>query len=112
MPASSSAHGTQPNTTGPAIWDLPSAPGPADLFSTPDGSFGPLTGDWLLYGGADLNVDALQADYGGIGDWSSVSAGTSSVFAFGDALNNAHDETANCKYCPCMRTCLYIYIYT
>ena len=109
--------GTLLSLDGPGLWDISAsaAPGPADVFTTTlDGSFGPSTGDWLLYGGGSsggvevggdfVGSDALRADYGadfgGIGDWSySASVPTGSVFAFGDSLDDAHHENnANGKF--------------
>ena len=120
--------GTLLSLDGPGLWDVSAsaAPGPADVFTTTlDGSFGPSTGDWLLYGGGSsggggsgssggvevvggggdfVGSDALRTDYGadfgGIGDWSySASVPTGSVFAFGDSLDDAHHENnANGKF--------------
>ena len=76
--------GTLLSLDGPGLWDVSAsaAPGPADVFTTTlDGSFGPSTGDWLLYGGGSsgggggssggvevggdfVGSDALRADYG------------------------------------------------
>ncbi|RYP46749.1 hypothetical protein DL768_007096 [Monosporascus sp. mg162] len=94
-PASSSLHPDRANVAGPAIWGACSAPGPADLLSTPNGSIGPLTDDWLLYGAGDVGNDIFGEGIGGA-DWSfSGSVESDGLFSFGDSLNDICHENLN-----------------
>ncbi|RYO83382.1 hypothetical protein DL766_010606 [Monosporascus sp. MC13-8B] len=95
-PASSSLHPNRADVASPAIWGACSAPGPADLLSTPNGSIGPLTGGWLLYGAGDVGNDVSGGGIIGGADWPFPgSVGPHGLFPFGDTLNDICHENVN-----------------